>query len=310
MRTLARLATVAAVGMAAVACADQQITSPGAADGAPTLATVANSSGGLVTVLPTGVPNQFTEGWFGYGDRTAAAGEASITTAPGPQILGVGSLRMSNTAFGWEVAAYGSPAVPAGTPLADITALSYATYAPSGQAGITVQHVSLQFTIDYDLSDTFEGFQGRLVYEPYHCNTVASDIWSTWNTLEDGNGRGCWWGTGTPRVGGIAVAQQCPQSNPCTWAEFKTRYPNAGFHPTNAAQGIILKVGSPWTGTFYADALAVGVDGNTTTYDFEPYLVATTKDDCKDGGWQNARRADGSEFRNQGQCIQYVNTGK
>jgi hypothetical protein len=310
MRTFRWLGSAAVVGLVAGACADQEITSPGAADGAATFATAASGSASTVMVLPTDVPNQFTEGWFGYGDRAAAAGEASITTAPALQVVGVGSLRMTNTAFGWEVAAPTVPAVPAGTPLAEITELSYATYAPSGQAGITVQQVSLQFTIDYDLSDTFEGFQGRLVYEPYHCNAVAPDVWSTWNTLEDGDGRGCWWGTGTPRVGGGAVAQNCPQTNPCTWAEFKTGYPNAGFHPTNAAQGIILKVGSPWTGTFYTDALTVGVNGNTTTYDFEPYRVATTRDDCKDGGWQNVRRADGSTFRNQGQCIQYVNTGK
>jgi hypothetical protein len=31
---------------------------------------------------------------------------------------------------------------------------------------------------------------------------------------------------------------------------------------------------------------------------------------CKNGGWKNHTRADGSTFRNQGDCIQYVNTGK
>lgn len=31
---------------------------------------------------------------------------------------------------------------------------------------------------------------------------------------------------------------------------------------------------------------------------------------CKKGGWQNVTRADGSPFKNQGDCIQYVNTGK
>lgn len=32
--------------------------------------------------------------------------------------------------------------------------------------------------------------------------------------------------------------------------------------------------------------------------------------DCKDGGWQDLTRGDGSAFRNQGDCIQYVNTGR
>jgi hypothetical protein len=38
--------------------------------------------------------------------------------------------------------------------------------------------------------------------------------------------------------------------------------------------------------------------------------VATTKDQCKNGGWQTHVRRNGTPFRNQGDCIQYVNTGK
>ena len=38
--------------------------------------------------------------------------------------------------------------------------------------------------------------------------------------------------------------------------------------------------------------------------------TAMGKDDCKKGGWQDQTRADGSSFKNQGDCIQYVNTGK
>ena len=38
--------------------------------------------------------------------------------------------------------------------------------------------------------------------------------------------------------------------------------------------------------------------------------AAVMKSDCKDGGWASFTRADGSPFRNQGDCIQYVNTDK
>jgi hypothetical protein len=38
--------------------------------------------------------------------------------------------------------------------------------------------------------------------------------------------------------------------------------------------------------------------------------VATAKDQCKDGGWQALFRANGTGFKNQGDCIQYINTGK
>ena len=35
-----------------------------------------------------------------------------------------------------------------------------------------------------------------------------------------------------------------------------------------------------------------------------------SRDDCKNGGWQTHTTASGQPFPNQGQCIQYVNTGK
>ena len=38
--------------------------------------------------------------------------------------------------------------------------------------------------------------------------------------------------------------------------------------------------------------------------------VPTNKNQCKNGGWRTLQRADGSKFKNQGDCIQYVNTGK
>jgi hypothetical protein len=34
------------------------------------------------------------------------------------------------------------------------------------------------------------------------------------------------------------------------------------------------------------------------------------KDACKKGGWADLQREDGSTFKNQGQCIKYVNTGR
>lgn len=38
--------------------------------------------------------------------------------------------------------------------------------------------------------------------------------------------------------------------------------------------------------------------------------VPTNKDQCKDNGWMTRVRANGTTFKNQGDCIQYVNTGK
>ncbi|HET6681463.1 MAG TPA: right-handed parallel beta-helix repeat-containing protein [Gemmatimonadaceae bacterium] len=283
-----------AIGMLAACATDADSpTSPGTIDqiGAPSPVIY---SPGTVTVQPTSTANVFTEGWLGFADRTGANGASVIGTGPASPPLGSGSLRIDlaaptypQTNTGWEIAS-SVPPVAAGTPLADITALSYATYTPSGQAGIAAQAIALQFNIDYDVTDSYIGYQGRLVFEPYHCNTMPLDAWNSWNTLDNSAGNsGCWWETANPasatRAPYVGDVQQtavlpCPQGNPCTWDEVKANYPDAGFHPTNAGGVLILKAGSGWSvpSFFYTDALAVGVNGTTTSFDFEPATSCTT----------------------------------
>lgn len=73
------------------------------------------------------------------------------------------------------------------------------------------------------------------------------------------------------------------------------------------------------TAAWYADNGAGGVgvfrrDTNWTNYapafQLSAYTLATTQDACKQNGWKTLSRADASSFKNQGDCIQYVNTGK
>jgi hypothetical protein len=40
------------------------------------------------------------------------------------------------------------------------------------------------------------------------------------------------------------------------------------------------------------------------------FAAPQSANDCKKGGWESLSRADGSSFKNQGDCIQYFNTGK
>ena len=47
------------------------------------------------------------------------------------------------------------------------------------------------------------------------------------------------------------------------------------------------------------------VDKTLYTYD-QPQ----NGDECKNGGWEDLEREDGTPFKNQGDCIQYVNTGE
>ena len=48
------------------------------------------------------------------------------------------------------------------------------------------------------------------------------------------------------------------------------------------------------------------MSGCNTTYNFEPSLTPTTKDQCKNGGWQSFNSP---AFKNQGQCVSFVATG-
>jgi uncharacterized membrane protein len=40
------------------------------------------------------------------------------------------------------------------------------------------------------------------------------------------------------------------------------------------------------------------------------FIASSNKDDCKGDGWRSLSRANGTFFKNQGDCVQYVNTGK
>lgn len=61
----------------------------------------------------------------------------------------------------------------------------------------------------------------------------------------------------------------------------------------------------------YLDNVVVTlVGGDATTYDFDPIIVAATKDDCKQGGWEDMTREDGTAFKNQGDCVSFVSNGK
>ena len=73
-------------------------------------------------------------------------------------------------------------------------------------------------------------------------------------------------------------------------------------------------------GGVYDPRTGANVSANVT---FAPWLLAAapsgncfggnvpaTANQCKNGGWMTSVRSDGSTFKNQGDCIQYVNTGK
>jgi hypothetical protein len=54
----------------------------------------------------------------------------------------------------------------------------------------------------------------------------------------------------------------------------------------------------------YFDNVVVDASGDVVTYDFEPALSPSTKDDCKKDGWMNFNAP---AFKNQGQCVAWSN---
>lgn len=75
--------------------------------------------------------------------------------------------------------------------------------------------------------------------------------------------------------------------------------------------GVQLLVDSGWWPPFIdgeqtARVDNTNIDGVIYTYERgHPH----NGDDCKDGGWTELVRVDGSSFKNQGDCVQYANTG-
>jgi len=54
----------------------------------------------------------------------------------------------------------------------------------------------------------------------------------------------------------------------------------------------------------YLDNVVINLDSEITTYDFEPMITPTTKDDCKDGGWADFNTP--QSFKNQGECVSFM----
>jgi hypothetical protein len=88
-------------------------------------------------------------------------------------------------------------------------------------------------------------------------------------------------------------------------------YPDTVYWNTSFS-GFYCDGGAGGTGTFRIDNTTSGCDwaGLIPAAKFTALSLPTTANACKNGGWQALTRANGTTFKNQGDCIQYVNTGK
>ncbi len=218
-----------------------------------------------VTVKPSAL-----NGWLLTQETATASG--SFVTGPGAPPLGAGSVQMTlANATGGELLGM---QLPSGTRFDQITKLEYSTWRSSLDSGNNLA-IALQFDADYDLTDSSTPYQRRLIYEPYHTNGggVFQNQWQTWDPLQ-----GKWWmtagGSYPAFVANAAVANQCPQAAPCTWADFLSKYPDAGIWTSSGLVG--FKAGSNWSGfDGNIDKFTIGVNSSDTTYDFEPETQCT-----------------------------------
>ena len=256
------------VVLAAVAVACNDITRPIASVPDARRSYLTNP-GGIVIVSPENM-----NGWSFIDDKTGTActdqAVCSLVDGPIGTPSGRGSAELATPA-----AADAKALVLAdykGTRLDRITDLRYSTYRQSANAGNNVA-IALQFNADYDLRDASVGYQGRLVFEPYqgYGGNVPDTTWQSWDAKA-----GKWWGTraSVPR-GGVLTPNPCVQATPCTWAQLLAAFPDAGVHATYGA--VYLKAGSGWAAfRGNVDELTIGVDGATTTFNFERNVVTVS----------------------------------
>jgi hypothetical protein len=236
-----------------------------------------------VVVTPTN-----THGWT-TADTNSGGHVNFVVDATAPS--GIGALQLTTDP---TVAAKAQYMHAASTPLAAITELSYYTkqVAPPGPvADPSYQLVTF-------LNGGTSGFT-TLVFEPYQNPTqglIVPGAWQQWDV-----DAGFFWSTRTVVCSNGTILGTPGGPATYTLAQINSICPNA------LVAGFGVNIGSNNPGWNVETDL---VDFNGTVYDFEPYEVATAKDQCKNGGWTTLHRADGSSFDNQGDCIQYVNSGK
>lgn len=238
-----------------------------------------------VVVTPTN-----TQGWFSDDTRPGGAINYVVdSTAPGAY----GALQLTTDATTAAKAQYMHVAA---TALSSVTELAYDTRQVSASFAGGDASYQLQVCLGGATSTTCTGFT-TFVYEPYQNGVVVPDIWQSWDV-----DAGQFWSSRNYDDGGTCTVSAGAGGPPFyTLAGIQAACPNA----------VAVKFGVN-VGSFNPsyDVYADMVNFNGTTYDFEPFVVPTNASQCKNGGWQSLRRPDGSTFKNQGDCIQFVNTGR
>lgn len=226
------------------------------------------------------------------------AGSFDFTVGPAGQPLGLGSVVLHTPGL---TAPVGNDKVSllerqqAGASLASIDELGYSTNRrPESDTAEPRQVAALNMEVD--VNGAAPGGFTTLVYEPVYNgqNTaVPEDVWQTWDAYDGGDA--IWWSSNP-------IPSAPNRDTFVSWDTIVAANPGAvvlGYGPNQGGGNDRLHTA--------VDALKIGVAGDTTTYDFEPLVSPSSKEDCKNGGWQAYNNP---VFKNQGDCVSSFAPGK
>lgn len=225
-----------------------------------------------------------TQGWVEADVRPGGeVGFVSDEAAP----YGQGALQLTTDETNTAKAQYMHEADVA---LTEVGQVSYFNKTNAGPAS-----AAASYQLAVDLNGEAEGGFTTLVFEPYwndDATPLVQGEWQEWDAYA-----GEWWSSRSFAEGDCEVVAGAGGPPLYSLSELQASCPEA------VVQGFGVNVGT------YNPSYDVNVDGinfDGTVYDFELVNAPTSKEDCKKGGYLNLTDADGSAFKNQGQCVSYM----
>ncbi|MGB4965537.1 MAG: hypothetical protein WBO77_00290, partial [Microgenomates group bacterium] len=238
--------------------------------------------------------------WFLYNDETDVIDNSLGSFVSGPVGVPFGTESVQIQVLGTQrrnLATYQF----SGTPLGDITELSFYTYNPSaGNPGSINRSGYLNFNVDFNGTDTW---QRRLVFVPSLNGTVTQNTWQKWDALQSGSAQWLYSGATWPVTGE-------PGTTSKTWTQILSDYPGIRIRVTDSFLG--LRVGEPYPDgyTENLDGFTFATSAKSTTFDFDALAEITpptSQSQCKNDGW---KLFNNPAFVSKKACEKYVKDHK
>ena len=174
------------------------------------------------------------------------------------------------------------------TPIADIDSITYDFKIGTGGVATQEEHFYMNVYANFGISDDLKYYDCRYNVVP----TVGSTTGFTTVTFDPSLSYPV-----ATRTGASASPFTCP----AVPADMNTL--SAGSNIRMFALNVGDTSGSDTGLDGYLDNVVVTLNGDATTYDFEPSLTPVTKDECKKDGWMTFNAP---FFKNQGDCVSYT----